>query len=284
MLDNVNTWSRSYVDSDITLRREEVSDCSVDVKRAHFENVDVCEGVWELFLDTVDEDSLLFVSHSSSLGDMLSNLIVPVLNRYDLLERMLDSITYPVGRLLIIDNGGGFKRELSHDYVDETTILRMPSNMGVGGSWNLGVMSMPHEPYWAFASNDVFFRPGALATMADTQPDDMFMSISPPYWQAFTVGENVIRKTGLWAWGIYPAYYEDNDFERRARHHGFKPQQAINVGHDNSSTIGSDAKLQEANQTTFRMNRALFEQRRDDGELREGLWDLDRRRALEWIR
>jgi len=215
---------------------------------------------------------------------MLSNLIVPVLNRYDLLERMLDSITYPVKRLLIIDNGGGFKSELSHDYVDETTILRMPSNMGVGGSWNLGIQALPHEPYWAFASNDAFFRPGALAHMADTQPADMLMSIAAPYWQVFTLGEDVIRKVGLFPWGLYPAYYEDNDFERRARHHGFKPQKLLNVGHDNSSTIGSDAKLHEANRTTFNMNRALFEQRRDSGELREGLWDLDRRRALEWIR
>lgn len=36
---------------------------------------------------------------------MLENLIVPVLNRYDLLERMIASIDYPIKHLLIIDNG-----------------------------------------------------------------------------------------------------------------------------------------------------------------------------------
>jgi hypothetical protein len=38
---------------------------------------------------------------------MLENLIVPVLNRYDLLQRMLDSVDVPVDHLLIIDNGLG---------------------------------------------------------------------------------------------------------------------------------------------------------------------------------
>ncbi len=36
---------------------------------------------------------------------MIENLIVPVLNRYDLLDRMVGSIDYPVEHLLIIDNG-----------------------------------------------------------------------------------------------------------------------------------------------------------------------------------
>jgi hypothetical protein len=36
---------------------------------------------------------------------MIPNLIIPVLNRYDLLERMLQSIDYPIAHLLIIDNG-----------------------------------------------------------------------------------------------------------------------------------------------------------------------------------
>ncbi len=37
---------------------------------------------------------------------MVPVIVIPVLNRYDLLERCLESIDYPVGTLLIIDNGG----------------------------------------------------------------------------------------------------------------------------------------------------------------------------------
>jgi len=53
---------------------------------------------------------------------MIPVMVVPVLNRYDLLQRMLDSIDFPVADLLIIDNGGDVDKlrfpelcfELSH--------------------------------------------------------------------------------------------------------------------------------------------------------------------------
>jgi len=37
-------------------------------------------------------------------------MIVPILNRYDLLEEMLSLINYPIDNILIIDNGGQFKQ------------------------------------------------------------------------------------------------------------------------------------------------------------------------------
>ena len=35
---------------------------------------------------------------------MIPAIVVPVLNRYDLLERLIVSIDYPVGTFLLIDN------------------------------------------------------------------------------------------------------------------------------------------------------------------------------------
>ncbi|NDG20000.1 MAG: glycosyltransferase family 2 protein, partial [Betaproteobacteria bacterium] len=37
---------------------------------------------------------------------MVPVVIIPVLNRYDLLERCIDSLDYPIEKLIIIDNGG----------------------------------------------------------------------------------------------------------------------------------------------------------------------------------
>ena len=37
-------------------------------------------------------------------------MIVPILNRYDLLEEMLGSINYPIDNILIIDNGDSLKQ------------------------------------------------------------------------------------------------------------------------------------------------------------------------------
>ena len=61
---------------------------------------------------------------------MLENLIVPVLNRYDLLQRMLDSVDVQVEHLLVIDNGTGSDLFFS-DKFENVTVLDMPANLGV---------------------------------------------------------------------------------------------------------------------------------------------------------
>lgn len=214
---------------------------------------------------------------------MLDNLIVPTLTRYDLLERLLTSITFPVKHLLIIDNGRRWHATLTHDYAERTTILRMPSNMGVAGSWNLGIMSFPHAHYWAFASDDSFFKPGTLAVMSNTQPNDMLLAMQAPHWQAFTIGEEVIRRVGLFGWGYHPAYFEDNDFQHRATQAGIVAQHRLDVGHINSSTLKGTPKFQQRNRETFLENQKLFQERYGSGQLDAGQWDLDRRRRLEWL-
>jgi len=93
-------------------------------------------------------------------------LIVPVLNRYDLLQRMAHSIDYEISDLLIIDNGGELGELEIPDFVKKTHILTMPTNQGVAGSWNLGIKCFPFEPFWTFTSADNEFKPGALKNLA----------------------------------------------------------------------------------------------------------------------
>lgn len=214
---------------------------------------------------------------------MLDNLIVPTLNRYDLLERLLDSINYPIDHLLIIDNGGKWRTEYTHDFVDVTTILRMPANLGVAGSWNLGVKSFPHAPYWAFSSDDSVFGEDTLKMMSATCANDMFMAQQPPHWQTFTVGEEVIRRVGLWCEGYHPAYFEDNDFQNRAMRAGIVLQQRLAVHHDNSSTLAGSERFRARNSETFSENQKLYVQRMAEQVDDAGQWDLDRRRRLEWL-
>jgi GT2 family glycosyltransferase len=87
---------------------------------------------------------------------MLENLIVPVLNRYDLLQRMLDSVDVSVEHLLVIDNGPGSDLTFNGSF-KKVTVLHMPANLGVSGSWNLGIKSFPYAQRWFIASNDVVF-------------------------------------------------------------------------------------------------------------------------------
>ena len=83
-------------------------------------------------------------------------LVVPVLNRYDLLEDMLNSINYPIDNILIIDNGGEFKTDRN------IKVLNMPANLGLSASWNLAIKCFPHAKYWLFASADTKWSETAL--------------------------------------------------------------------------------------------------------------------------
>jgi GT2 family glycosyltransferase len=215
---------------------------------------------------------------------MIPNLIVPVLNRYDLLERMLASIDYPVRDLLVVDNNPNHRGKSERPKtVQNLRWLHLPSNLGVAGSWNLGVKLYPHDPMWTFASNDMWFRPGDLETLSAAPRDALTLSKYAPRFHTFAVGEAVVDAVGLFDERFYPAYCEDNDFEQRVRWAGF-PVVELDVApdHDNSSTLGSDPKLWEANQRTFPSS-VSFYRRKTAGVDKSWGWTLGRRRAGEWL-
>jgi len=216
---------------------------------------------------------------------MIANLIVPVLNRYDLLRRMLQSIDYPIRDLLIIDNGGGFEDvfEKAELPVKNLRVLMLPSNLGVAGSWNLGIKLFPHDPVWTFASNDMWFRPGDLELLSTAHRGSLTLSQHYPYWQTFAVGEGVVDRIGLFDERFMPAYFEDSDFQRRVQFAGL-PITRLDVGpgHDNSSTLNSDSRFQARNAETFQRNQALFT-RKSAGVDMGWSWDLKSRRAGEWL-
>ena len=217
----------------------------------------------------------------------IPNLIVPVLNRYDLLDRMLASLDFPIDHLLIIDNGANRIDEDTDLHVppcvDHTTYLPMPSNLGVAGSWNLGIKLFPMDNRWTFASNDMCFQPGELMKLAEASPSELTLIEDFPHWHAFTVGETVVQTVGLFDEGLYPAYYEDTDYERRCKHYDITIKRlSINTKHDNSSTINSDTRYRFRNGTTFANNRKHYEMKQRMNDYTSGAWQLSTRRENDW--
>jgi GT2 family glycosyltransferase len=212
---------------------------------------------------------------------MLENLIVPVLNRYDLLQRMLDSVDVPVDHLLIIDNGTGSDLFFS-DKFENITVLDMPANLGVAGSWNLGIKSFPYAHRWFIVSNDVVFQAGALEKLAQARRDEITLTADAPHWQAFALGDEAVTDLGLFdECGFYPAYFEDNDYMRRAEFAGVNIRKLdIDLHHDNSSTIKSG--YQSKNDKTFFANQRLYKAKVDSNDYSSGTYSLEIRRANGW--
>ena len=214
---------------------------------------------------------------------MIPVLIVPVLARHDLLTRMIKSINYPVKDLLIIDNDRNSNYEIPwNQWVNKISYLKMPSNFGVGGSWNLGIKSLPFSDYWLVANFDVEFGGDSLKLFTEkSSPDKLLLSGGTPGWCVFSVGWKVIESVGLFDEALHPAYFEDNDFERRCLQKGFEVEHSfIPVAHDNSSTL--KAGFQEINNRTFADNADYYQQKIKDQDFSEGRWSIKRRRRNAW--
>jgi len=215
---------------------------------------------------------------------MVPVLIVPILNRYDLLERLIESIDHPIERMLIIDNGKKCPPIESH-WVKETFVWTVPDNLGCCTSWNFGIVATQQAPWWLISGNDNVFAPDALATFErEARRDAVVLSNGQPPWTAFTIGDGVVQKVGLFDDNFHPCYYDDNDYAYRCAVHGVDVVfGSAEVRHANSSTIHSDAKFFEWNRTmVFPRSRSYHEAKVANNDASSGRFDLMRRRACSF--
>lgn len=209
---------------------------------------------------------------------MIPVLAIPCLNRFDLLKRCIDSIDFPVAKLLIINNSGDHEYIPPNINVKDLYVWRMPTNLGVATSWNLAIKSTPHASGWVLTNNDAWFAPGALQNFWSTcDPNEIQLS-GTPGWANVWVGRGVVEKVGLFSECYTNAYMEDVDYAKRADAAGVTVcvSDAV-VHHDNSSTINSDPNLKVLNGKSHTANARLHDQRWADGVPGEGNWDLLRR-------
>lgn len=216
--------------------------------------------------------------------------MIPVLgfltySRFDLADRLLQSIDYPVEHLVIIDNSG--KREyqpVKPEFVENLWFIQVPYGLGYSGGLNLIIKTTPFAPYWLLVNDDTVFQPGTLKKISEKTDTEAinFLSIMPK-WSGFVLGEGAVLKAGLFDERFHPIYFEDNDYERRLMAAGVKAN-FINaeIRHDNSSTLNSGFHSQ--NDKTYHANQRLYQSKVDANDLSAGEWDLGIRRVNAWER
>ena len=219
---------------------------------------------------------------------MIPVLGVPILARPELLYRFLRSVDHPVGHLVIVDNGGVVDEDLawqSCEQAERVSVIHIPTggNLGVAGSWNLIVKVTPKAPFWMIANFDIVCPPGTLRSMAEAAPHTgLVLCGETQAWCLFTVSAQAVDRLGLFDESYHPAYFEDDDYLRRAVCHGVSVARNLDapVHHDNSSTLA--AGYADANNLTFNLNAAYYQAKADRGDFTEGRWSLERRRMLSW--
>jgi GT2 family glycosyltransferase len=214
--------------------------------------------------------------------------VIPVLGfatlkRFDLADRLLASIDYPVEHLVIVDNSGTNTWQPSKpDKVNNLWVIRVPYGLGLVGAWNLIVKSTPYAPYWVLVNDDAWFAEGALEIICeDADPDGLSFPHIVPDWSCIVLGQKVVEEVGLYDERLYPLYFDDNDYERRIRNAGLsvKRIEAI-VHHQNSSTLKSG--YEHKNAKSYKNNQALFDSKVLNGDYSEGNWSLKIRRENSW--
>ena len=214
---------------------------------------------------------------------MIPVLGFATLKRFDLADRLLRSIDYPVEHLVIVDNSGIQEWiPVKPDLVRNMWVLRIPFGLGLVGAWNLIVKSTPYAPYWVLINDDAWFAPGSLETITkevDTNALN-FVDINPA-WSCVVFGEGMVEKVGLYDERFYPLYFDDNDLERRVDYAEVpKNHIAAQVFHENSSTLNSG--FQDANSRSFMANHTLYETKGREDDFTQGEWSLKVRRANRW--
>lgn len=214
---------------------------------------------------------------------MIPSLGFATLKRFDLADRLLASIDFPVENLVIVDNSGLCEWSPEKPaWVVNMWIIRVPFGLGLVGAWNLIIKSTPYAPYWVLVNDDAWFEPGALKAISeDVDTEALNFVDCEPKWSAPIFGEGMIDKVGLYCEDFYPLYFDDNDLERRVNLAGV-PIKYIDakVNHENSSTLASG--FAEANSRTYAANSKLYAQRASEGILGAGEWSLAVRRANRW--
>lgn len=214
--------------------------------------------------------------------------MIPVLGfatlaRFDLAQRLLDSIDYPVEKVVIVDNSGkkAWIPEVN-EHVKELWTIRLPHGLGANGAWNLIIKSTPFASYWVIPNDDSYFEPGALKMIAEEVDTEAFNFVDVhPQWSCVVPGEGAILKAGLWDEAFHPIYFDDDEYEWRMKKLGvkFNRIEAL-VHHNNSSTL--KAGYGERNSITFATNQSLFTNKKVSENTREIGWSLAVRRKNRW--
>jgi len=215
---------------------------------------------------------------------MIPALIVPVLNGHNLLDEMLSSINYPIENVIVVDNGikADWEYWNKNPYIENLFHLPMPSNMGVPVSWNLGIKALPFADYWLIVNNDIRFINNSLKEFDEqSNAKTLLLSNGSPRWCAFSIGSEIVESIGLFDEAIYPAYFEDTEYEWRCNQKGVLPLLSnIDIEHENSSTLKGG--YEEKNSKTFPKNMMYLDNKKTNNDLTQGDWSLTIRKDNSW--
>jgi hypothetical protein len=193
---------------------------------------------------------------------MIPILGVPIVNGFRWLQRLVDSIDFPVDKLVIINNSENkditdqtlLLSAQKHSFINHIHVCNLPSNIGVAASWNLIIKSNIKAPYWLICNHDIAFTSGLLEAFYNSaQQVDVGIihgnkgDFEVGSYDIFLIKDWTIQKLGLFDENFYPAYCEDVDYAMRLYNHNlidsndFIKKEYLNVPYYHGDLLSSDS-------------------------------------------
>jgi hypothetical protein len=257
-----------------TLRQPHLWSCLADVVERTSDQY-LLEYFWQI-LDGVNPDGS---GNAADMSAAIPLVGIPILNRPDLLENLLNSIDHPVQTVAIVDNSGGDPDMQAHldrlqartfPLIGRLLISRNFSNLGVAASWNQILLGFPQASFALLVNNDIEFSKGTLRRaqkhIDSSHPQFLSLMPEPHTYSAFFITAKTWDCIGLFDNTFYPAYCEDLDYRDRIRADPgvqildgspfFASMLELNPG--SSQTIASDPTLARFNRASFALNRLWY--------------------------
>lgn len=200
---------------------------------------------------------------------MKVTLLIPTLSRFDLLKRLLRSEeeqTRRADNIIVIDNSNGKLGQLNAQIITA-------HNLGVAGSWNLGLNMLKDEKnhLLIIANDDNRLTPIAIeefVRLAEEYPTHGFFGTHGALFSFFAIRPDIaIKQVGYFDDGFYPAYFEDNDYHYRMKLAGldfiYTDKELFELGVDGagSQTLNSEmTTVEDRNMITtgFKTNQSRY--------------------------
>jgi len=175
----------------------------------------------------------------------------------------------PPDQIAIIDNSGGIGTQYLHPLVEKFAnvyIWPQTTNIGVAASWNMFHNELQFD-HVIIANDDIEVDTYTIERMvaaAETNPNQILFSGDGSSGNAFSLflltkrGYNLI---GAFDEQFYPAYFEDNDYNRRMFLKGYHIQFVLGATykHEGSSTLKRyTVEERDNHHSSFRANHTRY--------------------------
>tara|TARA_R110002126_G_scaffold290225_1_gene446716 strand:- start:2396 stop:3148 length:753 start_codon:yes stop_codon:yes gene_type:complete len=192
-------------------------------------------------------------------------LATQTLNGVKNVKKLIESVDYPVEIFSLILNNENFDILIDlkkycdskpNEFIDKIEISWHPTNLGCAPSWNYHFKQYPYAEYFVKADDDIEFSKGDLEVMSNTLANGnhmVFFNRGTKY-ACFGISKKTLKIVGLFDENVWPANYEDDDFQNRLRLSNINDTfLEIDIKHISSGTSRNlkDQKIEHAKLANF---------------------------------